>query len=243
LPGPDAPRLVAAGLVTGFRDGGAERVITRASFHAEPGTILAVIGPSGSGKTTLLRTLLGLLPPRAGVATFGGLPCDAYRARHGIGFLPEALALPGAWTPRGLLGLAVLTGGDGAAAAVDDAVRLAGIDFDLDLPLARLSKGMRQRVALALVLTPPPALLLLDEPEAGLDPAQRILLRRRLRELARGGRVIVVATHDVAGIAAVADRVLVLRHGAAVELAPADLAQPGRTLELFGYEEEAWTEA
>src|SRR5262245_14387124 len=191
--------LIGSDLVTGFATARTKRIVTRANFQIEAGTIAALIGPNGAGKTTLLRTVLGLLPTIAGSLSIDGLSQHNYRARFGIGYLPEGLTFPNAWSARGLFALAIKAG-RARAADLTRAIELAGIDFDTRQPLGQMSKGMRQRIGLALALLPLPGLLLLDEPEAGLDPAQRLFLRDRLRAFASEGRIVLVTSHDVTGI-------------------------------------------
>jgi ABC-type multidrug transport system ATPase subunit len=229
--------LVATGLVTGYaagRRGGS--VVTRADFAIASGSVVAVVGPNGAGKSTLLKTLVGLLPPLGGNVVLDGLQITEFRRQHGIGYLPEALSLNGAWTARGMLALAGLAGGRGAAAALPEALATAGVDFDITQPLHRMSKGMRQRVALAMTMLPPPRLLLLDEPEAGLDPAQRVRLRDRIRQFARAGRIVLVASHDLSGLCSIADATFLLSGQRMVPVDRAELAVPARLMELFGVE-------
>jgi ABC-type multidrug transport system ATPase subunit len=230
----DGVAIVATDLVTGYRGGRAPKVVTRASFSIPAGTVVALVGSNGSGKTTLLKTLLGLLPPLAGTVSVGGLRPDAYRSQEGIGFLPEGVLLPDAWTGRGLIALAALAGGQRALDSVPQALEIAGVDFDFGLPLDQMSKGMRQRVALALALVPLPRLLLLDEPEAGLDPAQRVGQRERIRRFARAGACIIVASHDVSGLLSMADQLYLLNDQAMQRLDPAELADTDRLLQWFG---------
>jgi len=223
-------------LVTGYGPG---RVVTRCSFSLMGGGITAVVGPNGAGKTTLFRTILGLLPPLGGKVLIDGLRPREYVRRHGLGYLPEVLELPDHWSGAGLLARlrAAVNGVSGTQVA--EAAERSAIDFDLDRPLGELSKGMRRRVGLLLALLPPPALLLLDEPEAGLDPAQRLRVRENLRTLADGGVQVIVATHDVTGIGAIADRAFLVQRGAATAVQAGDLADPARVLALFAAEEEA----
>ena len=220
-------KLVAHDLVTGY-----DSVVTRASFEIEAGTIAAVVGSNGSGKTTLLKTLVGLLPPLNGSISFAGQPVARYRSAHGIGYLPEALGFQPAWSVRGLLRMTAFAARVGED-QIAEAAQHAGIDFDLDQPVGKLSKGMRQRCALAMALIPVPELLLLDEPEAGLDPGHRIRLRDRLRELARGGRIIIIASHDISGVCSVADRTYLLSGDRVRLLTAAELADPERIVALF----------
>ena len=224
--------LVARELATGYGSRRNSEVITRAAFEIMGGTIAAVVGANGSGKSTLLKTLVGLLPPLSGGVTFAGHAIGDYRAEHGIGYLPEALVLPPFWSVRGLLRMTAFAAGVGEA-SIAEAAQLAGIDFDVDQPVGKLSKGMRQRTALAIALIPVPELLLLDEPEAGLDPGQRIRLRDRLREMARAGRVIVIASHDIAGVCSVADQTFLLTGASMRLLQEHELTDRDRLVALF----------
>ncbi len=226
-------KLIARDLTTGYRALRTERVVTRASFAVEPGTIVALVGPNGSGKSTLLHTLIGLIPPLAGSVSIGGLSPVEYRRSHGIGYLAEGITLPDDWSGHGLLALTALASGGNAPASIPHALRIAGVDFDLACAIRKLSKGMRQRLTLALTLMPLPSLLLLDEPEAGLDPAQRIGLRDRIRAFAREDRIVIVASHDISGLSQIADHTYLMTNGVMQRLDPADLADPERVLRLF----------
>ena len=229
------PRIVADQLVTGYRDDAGERRLTTTSFTIEPGSIIAVLGPNGVGKTTLLKTILGLLPPLEGTLTVGGMSPASYRRSVGVGYLPETIALPPAWTARGLLALTAVAAGVDEDAIGARAVEIAGVDFDLEARVATLSKGMRQRLALAMALLPPPALLVLDEPEAGLDPAQRVRLRERITSFAREGRVVLFASHDITGLATIADTVYLMRESFVERIERAELQRPERVVDLFGW--------
>jgi len=185
-------------------------VLRHLSLDIIPGEVLAVVGPNGSGKTTLFRTLLGVLPPIGGQAMVAGAQPAEYRRRHGVGYLAEDTVLPPGWTCDGLLALA--SAAAGPAADIGRARRLAGVDFDTGGLADRLSKGMRRRLALAMALMRPTALLFLDEPESGLDPGQRIRLRRRIEEI-RGRITVLVASHDLGELAMMSDRVLLIEGG------------------------------
>ena len=177
-----------------------------------PGEVLAVVGPNGSGKTTLFRTLLGVLAPAGGEAAVSGLAPADYRRRHGVGYLAEDTALPPGWTCDGILTLAAAAAGP--EADVDQARWLAGVDYATDVSADTLSKGMKRRLALAVALMSPTRLLILDEPESGLDPGQRIRLRRRI-ETIRGKMTILVASHDLGEMAMMSDHVLLIDQGRA----------------------------
>ncbi|MCY4573741.1 MAG: ABC transporter ATP-binding protein [Gemmatimonadetes bacterium] len=175
-----------------------------------PGEVLAIVGPNGSGKTTLFRTLLGVLPPLGGEVSVSGLAPADYRRRHGLGYLAEDTAIPGGWSCDGILALAATAAGPDAD--VEDALRLAGGDYATDVPARKLSKGMKRRLALAVALMRPIRLLILDEPESGLDPGQRHRLRRRI-ETIRSTMTILVASHDLGELALMSDQVLFIDQG------------------------------
>lgn len=204
--GPAELRLTA--LDIGYRRG--QPVLGGLSIDVPPGEVLAVVGPNGSGKTTLFRTLLGILSPIAGQATVSGADPADYRRGQGVGYLAEDTVLPSGWTCDGLLKLAASAAGPGAD--IERACRLAGVDYDTQGLVDALSKGMRRRLALAMALMRPTGLLFLDEPESGLDPGQRIRLRRRIDEI-RGQVTILVASHDLGELAMMSDRVLLIDQG------------------------------
>jgi ABC-2 type transport system ATP-binding protein len=232
---PDNPiDLVARDITTGYQRLRTQTVVTRTSFQVEAGTVVALVGPNGSGKSTLLHTLTGLLPTLSGRISIGGLAPDEYRFSHGIGYLAEGVTLPDTWTARGMIALTALSSGRGAEAAIPSALQVAAVDFDLARPIRELSKGMRQRLLLALTLIPFPRLLLLDEPEAGLDPGQRIVLRDRLRRFARDQRIVIAASHDVSGLSAIADQTYFMSRGTMQLIEPTDLNDPERLIQLFG---------
>ncbi len=202
--------LTVADLDIGYLAG--DPILRGLTLDVAPGEVLAVVGPNGAGKTTLFRTLLGVLPPLAGEATISGLSPAAYRATHGVGYLAEDTVMPSGWSCDGILALAVAAVGPGAD--TDAACELAGVDYPTSRLAEKLSKGMRRRLGLAVALVGRPGLLFLDEPEAGLDPGQRIRLRGKVEELAATSTVL-VASHDLGELAVMADRVLLIGNGGA----------------------------
>ena len=136
-------------------------------------------------------------------------PAD-YRRRHDAGYLAEDTMLPPGWTCDGLLALGAAAAGP--EADIERACRLAGVDYETGGLVDSLSKGMRRRLAMAMALMRPTSLLFLDEPESGLDPGQRIRLRRRVEEI-RGQTTILVASQDLGELAMMSDRVLLIDQG------------------------------
>jgi ABC-2 type transport system ATP-binding protein len=208
--------LRAEGLVIRY---GPRTAVDGVDLHLHEGEILGLLGPNGAGKTTLLRRLAGLVPGQAGTVELAGAdPATDLRARARIGYLPEDpplyaddTALQYVTYLAGLSGLPRRRRKEAAAAALErtGAGRLA------ERLVGRLSKGQRQRVALAGAIVHAPDVLLLDEPAEGLDPRQIVALRTLLADLKRKAS-IVFSTHLLAEAQAVCDRVVVIDQGRVV---------------------------
>jgi ABC-2 type transport system ATP-binding protein len=184
------------------------------SFTLEPGEIFALLGPNGAGKTTTLRILAGLIAPTTGSVEIDGQrmgPQSAPQLRARIGFLTEA---PGLWdrlTVRdNLLVYARMYGLPSPGRVVDEALERFEIRDRGDDRAAQLSKGLKQRVALARCLLHDPRIALLDEPTSGLDPASAREVRDLVLRLRAQGRTILLCTHNLDEVDRVADRVAVL---------------------------------
>ena len=210
--------------------GHGERLVLRdASFDVPRGTVTALVGPSGAGKSTLLRCLNRLIVPLAGTVALDGAdvatldPCTLRRRVGLVGQTP--VMLPGSVRENLAYGLDAPDDRSLARALTD-----AGLDADfLGRRATQLSGGERARVALARALTREPELLLLDEPTAALDAAVAQHVAATLTALAHAGLGIVVATHDVAFAAALAERVVALREGTAVAGSSDQLLAAGRS--------------
>ena len=185
------------------------------SLELKTGEIFALLGPNGAGKTTTLRVLAGLIAPSSGTVHLDGVPmtpATSSQLRAHIGFLTEA---PGLWDSltvrQNLEVYARLYDLDSPRKAVDEALALFEIpDRAQDRP-AELSKGLRQRVALARSLLHKPRLVLLDEPTANLDPESAREVRELVLGLRQQGRTVLLCTHNLDEVERVADRVAVLR--------------------------------
>ena len=211
-----------------------ERVaVENVSFEVAPGEIFALLGPNGAGKTTTLRMLAGLIAPTSGTVRVGGEELthrNASRLRGRIGFLTEA---PGLWdrlpVRRNLEVYARLHGLPDAERVVDEALATFELTARAADPAAQLSKGLKQRVALARTLLHRPAVVLLDEPTSGLDPEASREVRELILRLRDQGRAILVSTHNLDEVERIADRVAVLRR----QLVASDTPQALRA-RLFG---------
>lgn len=194
---------------------GPREVVQDVSFDVRRSEILALLGPNGAGKTTTMRMLAGLIAPSSGTVTVDGIaltPATGASLRGRIGFLTEA---PGLWdrlTVRENLGVyARLFGLAAADRAVDRMLDLFELSDRGAARAAELSKGMRQKVALARAMLHAPPILLLDEPTSGLDPEIQRSVRRLLEEKRSEGCAILVSTHNLNEAERIADRVAVLQ--------------------------------
>jgi ABC-2 type transport system ATP-binding protein len=208
------------------------------TFAIRSGEIFALLGPNGAGKTTTLRMLAGLIPPTAGHAVIDGIRLTRRTAgdiRARVGFLTEA---PGLWerltVRRNLLVYAGLYGLRNPGDAVDRSLALFGLADRADEQAAHLSKGMKQRLALARALVHEPPVVLLDEPTAGLDPQTARLVRDLVLQLRCDGRAIVLSTHNLDEAERIADRVGVLNRKLVAVDTPAALRHRlfGRRLQV-----------
>ena len=209
-----ADALVVEGVARRY---GARVALAGASFTVGAGRLCALVGDNGAGKTTLLRIIGGFLDADRGRVTIAGVDVAAapVQAAARRGFLAEGTPLPGELTVAEYLDHRARLRGLGRAARRVEVDRwLAALELEARRhePIARLSKGLRQRVGLADALLGDPPLIVLDEPGAGLDEGQRGELRRRLRELA-GVRAVLWSTHELADAEAIADQVVVLSEG------------------------------
>jgi ABC-2 type transport system ATP-binding protein len=193
---------------------GGRDAIRDVSFAVRPGEVVGFLGQNGAGKTTTLRTLAGLSLPSGGVARVGGhdVVRQARAARACVGFLAETAPVYPEVSVRAQVGLAASLRGLGAP-EVDAALTRLDLRAVAERPIAALSKGWRQRVALAAAIVHRPRALLLDEPMSGLDPGQRRAVRALVRELADEGAAVIVSSHALGEVEEGCDRVLLLHQG------------------------------
>lgn len=215
------PLLEARDLAIGHAG---KALIQGLKFRLLPGRVLCVLGPNGAGKTTLFRTLLGLVPPVHGHVTLGGTPLPhlsraqiAARLAH----VPQALANPFAFTALDVVVMAALD-------------RLGIADL-AQAEIGRLSGGQRQLVLIARALAQDAAALIMDEPTASLDFANRRQVGQAIRQLAEAGRGIILSSHDPDHAAVLADEVLLMGRTGTVVSGPVDEAMTEANLSrLYG---------
>ncbi len=178
------------------------------------GSAFGLIGPNGAGKTTFIKAILGIVQPTEGaVRVLGGSPEDP-QIRAKIGYLPERLHLPGAWTATAFLStVARLKGLKPEPRAQERLLERVGLAAAAGRRIGGYSKGMRQRLGLAAALLGSPSLLVLDEPTDGIDPLGRVEVRALLQEEVRRGTTLFLNSHLLAETERVCDRVAILAEG------------------------------
>lgn len=240
------PVVEAAGLTVHLGD---RVVLQDVSFAVEPGEFMGVVGPNGAGKTTLLRVLLGLVGTYSGtVRIFGKEPARLGPERHAIGYVPQRANFDRRFPVTALdvvmmgrvacRGLGRRLNEEDRKAAVERLEWVGAADL-MHRPIGELSGGQQQRVFLARALCSHTRLLLLDEPNTGLDIAaqeQFYDLLEKLRE--SHGLTVVAVSHDVPAIAARADRLLCINKNTHVHGSPAELLSSARLDEAYRCEFE-----
>jgi ABC-2 type transport system ATP-binding protein len=187
------------------------------SFEIGRAEVAGLLGPNGAGKSTMMRILTCFLAPTRGRATLAGrsIAEDPRGVRRAVGYLPEAVPLPPEMRVDEYLGFRAALKGIGRAgrrAAIDGVVGRVRVGDRRRQIIGTLSRGYRQRVGLADALLGDPPILILDEPTAGLDPNQIRETRALIRELGRE-RTVLLSTHVLSEVEAVATRILILSRG------------------------------
>lgn len=190
---------------------------TDVSFSVPKGQVCAFLGPNGAGKSTTMKMLTGYLAPSQGQAFLAGLDVAEQRleASEKLGYLPENGPLYTEMTPEGMLkyigGVRGVSGSE-----LTDRLRWVAVKCSLDevwrKPIAKLSRGFRQRVGMAHALLHDPEVLILDEPTSGLDPNQVNGVRELILELAET-KTILLSTHILQEVRAVCSRVVLINDG------------------------------
>jgi ABC-2 type transport system ATP-binding protein len=196
---------------------GAVRAVDRASLSVARGEVVGLLGPNGSGKTTLMRILTGFFPPTSGSARIDGLDVETHSlaVRRKVGYVPEHVVLyPELSVRRFLVFAADAKGVPRArrATALDEVMAGCGLGEMARRPIRKLSRGYRQRVAIAQALLNDPQVLILDEPTVGLDPRQTLEVRTLIRTLA-GRCTVLLSTHILSEVSMLCGRVIIIDRG------------------------------
>jgi manganese/zinc/iron transport system ATP- binding protein len=215
-PGPREPALRVRGLTVAR---GGRTVLRDVSFEAAAGDLVAVVGPNGAGKSTLLSAILGLLPVAAGDCEMDGVCAYVPQAEpDGRGFPVTALGVAEMGAYRRARPFLPLARRDRRLA--HEALARVGLTAEARTPFADLSGGQRRRVTVARALVQQGALMLLDEPLAGVDAASEDSILQALGDERRAGRTVVMATHDLAFARDQATHALLLARGEVAAFGP-----------------------
>ena len=191
------------------------------TFQVAAGEVFGLLGPNGAGKTTLIRLLLGFLRPTGGHARIAGHDCchDSLAVRRRVSYLPGEARLFRHMRGSELLEFfaRVRPGTPTLERSFQFAARL---DLDISRPVAAMSTGMRQKLALAAALAADTPLVILDEPTANLDPTVRAEVGEMVKEARGEGRTILFSSHVLSEVEEVCDRVVILRGGRLVHEQP-----------------------
>jgi ABC-type multidrug transport system ATPase subunit len=178
------------------------------------GAAVALVGENGAGKSSFIHMLLGLRPPSGGEANLFGEPSRSPRSRRGIGYLQESVDFPERARALDLVALHERLTGMPRRGRAEVEAYFDGFGLELTgKPIRAYSKGMKQRLALALAMLDCGRMLILDEPNSGLDPVGIAMLRAKLDGLKAQGVTLLISTHRLAEVMHLADQVLVLHKG------------------------------
>jgi ABC-2 type transport system ATP-binding protein len=203
------------------------------NLQVAPGQIYGLLGPNGSGKSTTLKIILGLVTPTRGRTQIFGRDSERVASRESVGFLPESPYFYKYLTGEETLNFyGKLCGLRGATLKnrVEEMLALVGLTNARKRRLGGYSKGMLQRIGLAQALIQEPALLVLDEPTAGVDPAGAREIRDLILDLKRRGITVLLSSHLLGQVQEICDRVGILANGV--------LVREGALSELLGVENQ-----
>jgi ABC-2 type transport system ATP-binding protein len=224
---PPSPAVWCSGLRKRY---GRQTAVDDVSFTVGRGEVVGLLGPNGAGKTTVIKIMLGLVRPDAGDVLLLGRPARDPQARARVGYLPELFRYQPWLTAAEVLALHVrLTGVSVPAEEQLECLALVGLSDRARDRVGGFSKGMQQRLGLAVALLARPELVVLDEPTSALDPIGRADVRDLLLSLKARGVAVLLNSHLIGEVERVCDRVVILDKGR--------VAASGTLAELLGRRE------
>lgn len=220
---------------------GSNRAVQGVSFKIERGAVTGLLGANGAGKSTIMRLIAGALTPDRGRAVVAGacVETDRKDALSCLGYLPEAAMGFGNLTAREFLAFMARArglSGRECGRAIERVADLLNLTRRIDQPMKTLSKGWRQRAWLAQAMVHEPRALVLDEPTDGLDPSEKVALRKCLRDTAKD-KAVLVSTHILEEAEGMCDHIIIIARGrVAVDAPRADLVREfGSLSAAFGH--------
>jgi ABC-2 type transport system ATP-binding protein len=188
------------------------------TYKIEPGEIFCLLGANGAGKTTTVNLLLDFIQPTSGAAAVNGHDCNKFplEAKKYVSYVSENVQLYGMFTARQNLRFFAELGGKKGLEnkELDNVMRLVGLpERALTMRLKNFSKGMRQKLGIAIALIKDPPAIIMDEPTSGLDPTSANEFLSQLRKLRERGKAILMTTHDIFRAKQIADRVGIMKQG------------------------------
>jgi ABC-2 type transport system ATP-binding protein len=193
---------------------GRRQAVADVSFEVRRGEVVGLLGPNGAGKTSVIKILLGLVHPERGEVTLLGRTADDPRARARVGYLPELFRYQPWLTAAEVIALHVgLSGITVPTIEQRDVLERVGLGERAGDRVGGFSKGMQQRLGLAVALVARPDLVILDEPTSALDPLGRADVRDIVLELKRDGVAVLLNSHLIGEVERVCDRVVILDRG------------------------------
>lgn len=193
------------------------------SFDVRRGEIFGIVGPNGAGKTSTIKIITGLMRQTSGEVSLFGHPASDVASRRYLGYLPEGPYFYEHLKVEELLMYYGQLHGlprELVRQRADELISRVGLDHGRGRPLKKFSKGMRQRAGLAQALINDPELVILDEPQSGLDPVGRKDVRDLIFDLKQRGKTVVFSSHILPDVEAVCDRVALFHKGELKELGP-----------------------
>jgi ABC-2 type transport system ATP-binding protein len=224
---PPAPAVWASGLRKRY---GRRPAVDGVSLHVDRGEVMGLLGPNGAGKTTVIKMLLGLVRPDAGEVMLLGRTAGDPLARARVGYLPELFRYQPWLTAAEVLALHVrLSGARIPVREQRGCMEMVGLADRADDRVGSFSKGMQQRLGLAVALVARPEFVVLDEPTSALDPLGRVDVRDLVLSLKDRGVSVLLNSHLIGEVERVCDRVVILDQGR--------VAASGTLAELLGQRE------
>jgi ABC-2 type transport system ATP-binding protein len=188
------------------------------TYTIQPGEIFCLLGANGAGKTTTVNLLLDFIQPTEGQASINGHDCNKFplEAKKYVSYVSENVQLYGMFTARQNLRFFAELGGKKGLQnqELDNVMRSVGLpEKALTMRLKNFSKGMRQKLGIAIALIKDPPAIIMDEPTSGLDPTSANEFLSQLRKLRERGKAILMTTHDIFRAKQIADRVGIMKQG------------------------------